>query len=315
MIGKPSHGMGLFTAMLSIAVSGSAREAHAAGASRTRKPVDKGVAVVEFFTSAWCGKCPPVETMLSKLVEEAREDDRPVYMLAFHVDYFDIEGRRDPFSSKAFTERQYVYVEAFGEDHAGTPHAIVNGVGGGFVPDEQEARDWIGQALAMPTKAKINIKLIAPPDEAAAATRRAGVPAMPKAAQARGHITATAAEPARPSRSAGSRPAEDVADLPEPVEVDCTLTGMVAGMLLNVALVERDLDVQVPYGTRRTQVKGNHVVRAFQTLPVKRPGKQRIILDPPAGWNPAKSSVVAYVQDPRRLGIGGAAAIEVAPAE
>jgi len=51
---------------------------------------------------------PPAEAWLSKLKDEPRlwQDFVP---LAFHVDYWDRLGWRDPFASKAWSARQYEY--------------------------------------------------------------------------------------------------------------------------------------------------------------------------------------------------------------
>jgi hypothetical protein len=48
---------------------------------------DKGFAVVELFTSQGCSSCPPADKVLGKLIADAEAKKRPVYCLAFHVDY------------------------------------------------------------------------------------------------------------------------------------------------------------------------------------------------------------------------------------
>ncbi|MDQ3115241.1 MAG: DUF1223 domain-containing protein [Verrucomicrobiota bacterium] len=64
--------------------------------------------LLELFTSEGCSSCPPAEAWLSKL-----KDDpglwRDFVPLAFHVDYWDRLGWRDPFASKVWTSRQYEY--------------------------------------------------------------------------------------------------------------------------------------------------------------------------------------------------------------
>src|SRR5205809_201633 len=53
------------------------------------------VHVIELFTSQGCSSCPPAEAWLSKLKNEPRlwKDFMPI---AFHVDYWDRLGWRDP---------------------------------------------------------------------------------------------------------------------------------------------------------------------------------------------------------------------------
>jgi hypothetical protein len=50
-----------------------------------------------------------------------------VIPLAFHVDYWDRLGWRDPFSSPAWTHRQQFYVRALALPSAYTPQMVVNG--------------------------------------------------------------------------------------------------------------------------------------------------------------------------------------------
>ncbi len=57
--------------------------------------------LLELYTSEGCSSCPPAETWLSRLKESPGlwKDFVPV---AFHVDYWDYLGWRDPWSSKTF---------------------------------------------------------------------------------------------------------------------------------------------------------------------------------------------------------------------
>jgi len=105
----------LITAAL--AIRGAAPEAAKLGPA----PV-----VVELFTSQGCSSCPSADELLRELARD------PVYgkaivPLAYHVDYWDHLGWRDPFSSKQFTLRQMTYVRAFHLSSAYTPQAVVAG--------------------------------------------------------------------------------------------------------------------------------------------------------------------------------------------
>src|SRR5262249_1393689 len=83
--------------------------------------VDQPV-VVELFTSQGCNSCPPADALLGKL---ARRKD--VLPLAFHVDYWDYIGWKDPFASKEGTERQYNYGRALGLNMVYTPQMVIDG--------------------------------------------------------------------------------------------------------------------------------------------------------------------------------------------
>jgi hypothetical protein len=80
--------------------------------------------VVELFTSQGCSSCPPADALLSEL---ANDRDVPVIALAYHVDYWNRLGWRDPFSSREWSARQGEYVRAMKLDSAYTPQAVING--------------------------------------------------------------------------------------------------------------------------------------------------------------------------------------------
>src|SRR5215471_19253749 len=45
-------------------------------------------AVVELFTSEGCSSCPPAESLLGDLKSYATSNDKNIYVLEFHVDYW-----------------------------------------------------------------------------------------------------------------------------------------------------------------------------------------------------------------------------------
>ena len=89
-------------------------------------------ALLELYTSEGCSSCPPAETWLSRLKESPKlwKDFVP---LAFHVDYWDYLGWKDPFASKVFTQRQHDYAAHWRSRSVYTP---------GFVLGGKEWRDW-----------------------------------------------------------------------------------------------------------------------------------------------------------------------------
>lgn len=84
----------------------------------------KRFAVIELFTSEGCSSCPPADALLSRIQNESK--DMPVYILAYHVDYWNRLGWRDAFSSAAYSKRQADYARWL---HATlyTPQLVVNG--------------------------------------------------------------------------------------------------------------------------------------------------------------------------------------------
>jgi hypothetical protein len=79
-------------------------------------------AVVELYTSQGCSSCPPADALLGEIAQRA-----DVLALAFHVDYWDDLGWRDPFSLPAARQRQLDYVRHFGNDWVYTPDMVIDG--------------------------------------------------------------------------------------------------------------------------------------------------------------------------------------------
>ena len=82
--------------------------------------------LLEMYTSEGCSSCPPAEAWLSKLIEHGRlwQDFVPI---AFHVDYWDRLGWRDPYAAKAWTARQYRYSALWGSGSVYTPGFVLDG--------------------------------------------------------------------------------------------------------------------------------------------------------------------------------------------
>jgi hypothetical protein len=73
-------------------------------------------AVVELFTSESCSSCPPADAFINNMVKQTREQKVPVYVLAFHVDYWDKLKThngvwKDPYSNIAYTSYQKMYAK------------------------------------------------------------------------------------------------------------------------------------------------------------------------------------------------------------
>ena len=86
--------------------------------------VKKGFALVELFTSEGCSSCPPADEAVAAL---AKDYPSNVYVLGFHVDYWNYLGWKDEFSSVDYSKRQQQYATTFNLNSIYTPQAIVNG--------------------------------------------------------------------------------------------------------------------------------------------------------------------------------------------
>jgi hypothetical protein len=86
---------------------------------------DKGFAVVELFTSEGCSSCPPADNLMASIENDIGK--KAIYILAYHVDYWDRLGWKDNFSQAAFTKRQRGYAELLHLNSVYTPQVVVNG--------------------------------------------------------------------------------------------------------------------------------------------------------------------------------------------
>lgn len=107
---------------LSAAASGVLKRDHRAAQTGL---YGNGFAVVELFTSEGCSSCPPADALVARVQQE--DKDLPVYILAFHVDYWDRLGWKDVFSDAAYTDRQKHYASLLKLPTIYTPEIVVNG--------------------------------------------------------------------------------------------------------------------------------------------------------------------------------------------
>ncbi|HEY1243157.1 MAG TPA: DUF1223 domain-containing protein [Bryobacteraceae bacterium] len=97
--------------------------------------------LVELFTSEGCSSCPPADRLLADL-------DSSAIVLEVHVDYWDHQGWRDPFSSHDFTQRQESYGRMFNLDSVYTPEMVVDGVAEFNGTERARAQAEIARAAA-----------------------------------------------------------------------------------------------------------------------------------------------------------------------
>jgi len=115
---------------------------------------DRGLGVVELFTSEGCSSCPAAEKELSRLHDEYKD----VCFLEFHVDYWNYLGWKDEYSNKTYTKRQQDYAQAFGLNSTYTPQVIVNGSKEMVGSDDNQLQSAIQQSLKHRQSTKLEIK-------------------------------------------------------------------------------------------------------------------------------------------------------------
>lgn len=127
--------------------------------TRSSSSGSKGIAVVELFTSQGCSSCPPADVVLRQIESDAKSSNKSVFVLSFHVDYWNRLGWTDPYSSKAYSKRQSSYASATGSTRVYTPQMIVNGTSEFNGSNRSKANAAISSSLK--TAATVDVKLTA----------------------------------------------------------------------------------------------------------------------------------------------------------
>jgi hypothetical protein len=104
-----------------------------------RKPTPKylaanGFAVIELFTSEGCSSCPSADEAIANLLAK---NIKNVYIMGYHVDYWNRLGWKDPFSKAEYSERQNKYASVLGLNSVYTPEVVING-SSEFVGSDQD---------------------------------------------------------------------------------------------------------------------------------------------------------------------------------
>jgi hypothetical protein len=234
---------------LLLVLSAAMFPAIAAAAECTARSGPQVTPVVELYTSEGCSSCPPADRWFSTLAADAAAGR--VVPVAFHVNYWDYIGWKDPFGSEAATRRQREVQAAVGARYVYTPQVVLGG---------RDFREWRGAALAtsleairrQPARATIDITVKADP--------------------ARGIEVAS-----RATAQPGAR-----AD----------------GWVLLVAATQDGLSSRVTAGENRGErLAHDFVVRDFAVH--RGLGEATSAFKPARGWNLARMSVAAFVQDAR----------------
>jgi len=137
---KPLVCFALFLALGTASAAAAADCIASSGAQR--------VALLELYTSEGCSSCPPADRWARELPARGLGTDRLV-TLAYHVDYWDALGWRDPFAQTRFTERQRFTNARNGDRTIYTPQ---------FMLDGQDYRQWLLHDDLVTRVGRINLR-------------------------------------------------------------------------------------------------------------------------------------------------------------
>jgi len=152
-------------------LTSKALQAEGAGRNSESRPAPPAnPVVVELFTSEGCSDCPPADRLLYALEQTQPVPGAEIIPLEQHVDYWDNEGWRDPFSSSQFTLRQRNYAYTFNHPTAYTPEMVVDGMTEFVGNDRNRALAAIAKAVLV-LKANPKIEELSDARSAAPALR------------------------------------------------------------------------------------------------------------------------------------------------
>lgn len=112
------------------------------------------LSLLELYTSEGCSSCPPADRWFSQLSPAGSG----VVPLAFHVDYWDQLGWKDPYAQAAFSQRQRARNSRLGWVY--TPQVMRDG---------QDFRDWprgvavAAQPVPIPARIRLHLTLTQAP--------------------------------------------------------------------------------------------------------------------------------------------------------
>jgi hypothetical protein len=135
--------------------------------------------LAELFTSEGCSSCPPADALLMQLDRLQPVPGAHVIVLSEHVDYWNQQGWRDPFSSPQFSQRQAGYARLMGSE-VYTPQLVIDGR---VQLNGSDAKDIQAAIVRAAARLKLPVRIVQASREAARegdnAVVHLSIPALP----------------------------------------------------------------------------------------------------------------------------------------
>lgn len=116
--------------------------------------------LLELFTSEGCSSCPPVDDWAKRLDSTQPLAGSQIIVLSEHVDYWDHDGWKDPYSSALLTERQRAYGQKLGLRDVYTPQVILDGSTEVHLNDQNQVDHDFARAAATAPAVSVRIDSI-----------------------------------------------------------------------------------------------------------------------------------------------------------
>jgi len=108
------------------------------------------VVLVELFTSQGDINSPQADKLLSEIIADAEKNNKPIYCISMHVDFWNRFGWKDPYSSLMYTRRLTNYTSVLKEKETFTPYIIINGTKSVAGTDRKKVLATIDAELKIP---------------------------------------------------------------------------------------------------------------------------------------------------------------------
>lgn len=297
-------------------------------------------ALIELYSSEGCSSCPPADDLLgvtapvaAKPGERALPAAAPappadsvfpsgsggagsggsggsggggggVIALAFHVDYWDHLGWKDPWARPEFSARQRARARAMHRDGVYTPQAVVNGAAEFVGSDKSRMKDEVARALKAAPTVSIEVAAVLDTDPEnrgahAPGGGGSGTDAAPTDKVAAPDQSATPDKPATPHKSS-KQAVQPV------IDVTVRLWGLKEDATLCVALAQSGLSSKVTRGENAGRtLRHDHVVREFRTVKVSSRDADavRIALPLPPDCPSEQAEIVVFVEGPASMAV------------